>query len=124
MKRCLIAMCLSVLTGGAALAQIVNHVAYIHENETRQDSKSDVIAKSDGIEKEVTVVVAEPQSATSSLPPTMTVRTAALLELHGMRQSAVALCLQLPTKYRTRLPQCADIFKHEIRLQALAKDRK
>jgi|SRR5271167_1880718 len=124
MKRCLIAMCLSVLTGSAALAQIVTYVAYVHEDETRPDSKSDVIAKSDGIGKEVTVVVAEPQSATSGLPSTMTVGTAALLELHGMRQSAVALCLQLPTKYRTRLPQCADIFKREIRLQALAKDKK
>jgi len=40
-----------------------------------------------------------------------------------MRQNAVDLCLQLPTKYRTRLPECADIFKHEIRLKALAKER-
>ena len=56
-------------------------------------------------------------------PATLTVRTAALLELHEMRQSAVDLCLQLPSKYRTQLPQCADIFKHEIRLNTLAKER-
>jgi hypothetical protein len=49
-------------------------------------------------------------------------RTADLLELHAMCQSAISICLQLPPKYRTHLPQCADIFKHEIRLEALAKE--
>jgi len=66
---------------------------------------------------------AEPTSAEKTLPSSMTVRTAALLELHAMRQSAVDLCLQLPAKYRTQLPQCAEIFKHEIRLKALAKEK-
>jgi hypothetical protein len=41
-----------------------------------------------------------------------------------MRESAVDLCLQLPAKYRTQLPQCAEIFKHEIRLKALAKEQR
>jgi hypothetical protein len=34
----------------------------------------------------------------------------------------VDLCIQLPTKYRTHLPECAEIFKDEIRLERLAKD--
>jgi hypothetical protein len=118
MNRCLMAMCFSILAVGLALPQDVNNVAYVHDNVTGQDSTSNVIAKED------TQVVADPQSVANSLPPTMTVRTAALLELHAMRRSAVDLCLQLPAKYRTRLPECADIFKHEIRLQVLAKDRK
>ena len=66
---------------------------------------------------------ADPTSTEKGLPPSMTVRTAALLELHAMRQSAVDLCLQLPAKYRTQLPQCAEIFKHEIRLKALAQEK-
>jgi len=74
------------------------------------------------IKEEVPKVVADPYLSDNKLPPTLTVRTAALLELHAMRQSAVDLCLQLPTKYRTHLPQCAEIFKHEIRLETLAKD--
>ena len=69
------------------------------------------------------IPVADPSAVRKSLPATLTVRTAALLELHGMRQSAVDLCLQLPTKYRTKLPQCAEIFRHEIRLKALAKEK-
>jgi hypothetical protein len=73
------------------------------------------------IKKEVTKGGTNPDSAYNNLLPTVAVRTGALLELHAMRQSAVALCIQLPTKYRTHLPECADIFKHEIRLQALAK---
>ena len=64
-----------------------------------------------------------PSSAAKTIPPTLTVTTAALLELHAMRQNAVDLCLQLPSKYRTRLPQCAKIFEHEIRLKQLAKER-
>jgi hypothetical protein len=73
------------------------------------------------IKKEATKVEADPSSAVNNQPPMLTVQTAALLELHAMRQSAVGLCIQLPTKYRKHLPQCADIFKREIRLQALAK---
>jgi hypothetical protein len=68
-------------------------------------------------------VVADPYRV-NNLPTTMTVKTAALLELHAMRQSAVDLCLQLPTRYQTHLPQCANIFEHEIRLQAFARDEK
>lgn len=75
-----------------------------------------------GGSKEMVQVIATPARAGRTPPTTMTVRTAALLELHSMRQSAVDLCLQLPTKYRTQLPQCADIFMHEIRLKALAKE--
>ena len=71
--------------------------------------------------QKVTELSADPGSPVSNLPPTLTVSTAALLELHAMRKSAVDLCIQLPTKYRTRLPECAEIFKHEIRLQGLAK---
>lgn len=84
----------------------------IHENVSGENSTSDVIKQN----------VAEPNSIASKLPATLTVSTAALLELHEMRKSAVDLCLQLPTKYRTRLPECAEIFKHEIRLQGLAKE--
>jgi hypothetical protein len=75
------------------------------------------------ITKDVATVGADLSSVDNTFPATLTVRTAALLELHAMRKSAVDLCVQLPTKYRTRQPQCADIFKHEIRLQALAKHR-
>lgn len=87
----------------------------VHDDVTGQNSTSGVITK------EVTKVGARPSSADSNLPLTLTVRTASLLELHAMRQSAVDLCMQLPIKYRTRLPQCADIFKHEIRLETLTK---
>ncbi len=118
MKRCLIGMCFSVVIVSAALAQDVSYVAYVHDNVTGQDSRTDVS------NKEVTEVAVVPQSGANTLPPTMTVKTTALLELHAMRKSAIELCLQLPTRYRTRLPECADIFKHEIRLQALAKDKK
>jgi hypothetical protein len=76
-----------------------------------------------GSPKGVIQVVAAPATAEKTPPTTLTVRTAALLELHAMRQNAVDLCLQLPTRYRTQLPQCADIFRHEIRLKALAKER-
>ncbi len=77
----------------------------------------------DGSQIEVSKVT-DPHSPNQKFPATLTVSTAALLELHGMRQSAVDLCLQLPAKYRTQLPQCAEIFKHEIRLKALAKNHK
>jgi hypothetical protein len=117
-KRGLITICFSALAVTAVLAQDVNYVDYVHDNVTGQDSRSDVVAK------EVTQVAADPQLVANSVPATMMVRTAALLELHAMRKSAVDLCIQLPTRYRTHLPECADIFKHEIRLQALAKDRK
>jgi len=75
-----------------------------------------------GSSKDLVQVVSAPSPAEQTPPTTMTVKTAALLELHSMRQSAVDLCLQLPTKYRTQLPECADIFRHEIRLKALAKE--
>jgi hypothetical protein len=92
-----------------------NDVA-VHENGTDKDSGSTVN------KKEVTNAVTDPSSAVGNLPPTLTVSTAALLELHAMRKSAVDLCIQLPKKYRTHLPQCAEIFKDEIRLERLAKD--
>lgn len=76
-----------------------------------------------GGEKQVIQIAAGPASSDTQAPATFTVRASALLELHEMRQSAVDLCLQLPVKYRTQLPQCAEIFKHEIRLKALAKER-
>lgn len=88
------------------------HRVAIHEEVSGENSTSDVIKQN----------VADPNSIVSKLPATLTVSTAALLELHEMRKSAVDLCIQLPTKYRTRLPECAEIFKHEIRLQGLAKD--
>jgi hypothetical protein len=92
------------------------HDVALHENGTDQNPTSTVI------KKEVIKVVTDPSSIVSKLPATLTVRTDALLELHAMRKSAVDLCLQLPTKYRTRLPECAEIFKDEIRLERLAKD--
>ena len=122
MKHCFMAMCFFALSASAALAQNgvgpVNYLAYVHDDATRPDSNSG------GMTKEVTEAVAHPPAADKNMPPTLTVGTSALLELHGMRQSAVNLCLQLPAKYRTRLPQCADIFKHEIRLEALAKTKR
>ncbi|HEY6303088.1 MAG TPA: hypothetical protein VIX14_08480 [Terriglobales bacterium] len=92
----------------------VNDVV-VHDNVKGEDFMSGVI------KKEATKVGADPSPTVNNRPPAMTVQTAALLELHAMRQSAVGLCIQLPAKYRKHLPQCADIFKHEIRLQALAK---
>jgi len=74
--------------------------------------------------KNDSIQVVTSQSSETKAPTTLTVRTAALLELHAMRQNAVDLCLQLPAKYRTQLPQCADIFKREIRLEQLAKEQK
>jgi len=92
------------------------HDVVVHGDVRDQDSTSSVI------KKEVTKVVTDPSSIVSKLPATLTVRTAALLELHDMRKSAVDLCIQLPTKYRTHLPECAEIFKDEIRLERLAND--
>lgn len=89
--------------------------AAVPDNVTGHDSAPGAI------QIEVSKVGGDLSPVDSKLPPTMTVKTATLLELHEMRQSAVDLCVQLPTKYRTRLPQCAAIFKHEIRLEALAK---
>ena len=91
-----------------------------------QPDKPVAVAPTDNtgaIEIEIVPKNAATTPVTKTMPSTLTVRTAALLELHAMRQNAVDLCLQLPTKYRTRLPQCADIFKHEIRLKALAKEQ-
>ena len=73
--------------------------------------------------KQVIQVAAGPAPTETAPPSTLTVKASALLELHEMRQSAVNLCLELPAKYRTQLPECADIFKHEIRLKALAKQQ-
>lgn len=92
-----------------------NYVAYVRDNGASPNSASAVIKKQEASGVPFSV---------GELPAVMTVSTATLLELHGMRNSAVSLCLQLPTKYRTHLPQCAEIFEHEIRLAALAKDRK
>jgi hypothetical protein len=75
------------------------------------------------IEIEIAPDVTATSATKKTIPPTLTVSTAALLELHAMRQNAVDLCLQLPSKYRTRLPECAEIFEHEIRLKQLAKKR-
>jgi hypothetical protein len=146
-KCCLVLMCFSVIAANAALAQQEEalwsadegasseaalkvmqskrealggaiEVPDVHDNVADQDSASVVITA------EGTEVVPDPLSPNNKLPTTLMVRTAVLLELHGMRKSAVDLCLQLPAKYRTHLPQCADIFKREIRLQTFAKDRK
>ncbi len=74
--------------------------------------------------KQVIQVAVAPRPNDTAPPATLTVKAAALLELHQMRESAVDLCLELPSKYRTQLPQCADIFKHEIRLKALAQQQR
>ena len=92
----------------------------VHDVAVR-DNLSGENSTSGAIKQKVTEIVADPNSVVVDLPPTFTVSTAALLELHAMRKSAVDLCIQLPTKYRTRLPECAEIFKNEIRLQGLAK---
>jgi hypothetical protein len=91
----------------------------VHEVSVHYDATGD--STSGAIKKKVNEAVVDRNSADNDLPATLTVSTAALLELHGMRKSAVNLCLELPTKYRTRLPECAEIFKHEIRLQGLAQ---
>ena len=74
-----------------------------------------------GNPQQVIQVVTEPAPAETAPPVTLTVKASALLELHEMREKAVNLCLELPAKYRTQLPECADIFKHEIRLKELAQ---
>jgi hypothetical protein len=76
-----------------------------------------------GHPQQVIQVVTEPAPTETAPPVTLTVKASALLELHEMRENAVNLCLELPAKYRTQLPECADIFKHEIRLKALAKQQ-
>ena len=150
MTKCWIAMCFSAVAVSAALAQqvkagailpppidvrpsletvkvlqaklngapSVEDVAYVRDNVTAEDSIAG------GIKREIAHVSVHPDSINSTVPALLTVRTAALMELHEMRQNAVKLCLQLPSKYRTRLPECAEIFKHEIRLEALAKENK
>jgi len=85
------------------------------------DSVSGDISMSDALSEKTSEVIANSDPAQSKLPPTLTVSTAALLDLHAMRKSAVDLCLQLPAKYRTHLSECAEIFKREIRLERLAK---
>jgi hypothetical protein len=148
-KSCLLAVCLSLLSASAAFAQqktaaplplqsagndsglvvtlnlvqddvdalpAVNYVAAVHDNIRSQDLASSTI------KEQMPVAAANSHSVKNNLPPTLTVKTNTLLELHAMRQNAVDLCIQLPTKYRTRLPQCAEIFKHEIRLETFAKE--
>ena len=102
-------------SGSTNYSYAVHDVA-VHDNVTDQDSAPTVI------KKEGTKVVTDPSLIVSKVPATLTVTTAALLELHAIRKSAVDLCIQLPTKYRTHLPECAEIFKDEIRLERLAKD--
>ncbi len=138
MKARLITICLCALAVSSILAQETESAVIPptpqgngHILETSVNNPKDVPVRcaayrsgdfSERGEQEVTESV--PDAVADKLPTTMTVRTATLLELHSMRKSAVELCIQLPTKYRTRLPECSDIFKHEIRLETLAKDRK
>jgi plasmid stabilization system protein ParE len=125
MHRYWLATCFCALAISATAAQDVHqavHVTYVRDNVAASDSAPDAIpgAIKDAIRNETTGAVVAPTLAGNNLPATMTVSTAALLELHRMRKNAVDLCLQLPARYRTRLPECAEIFKHEIRLQSLA----
>jgi hypothetical protein len=144
MKACLLTICFCAMAVGSVLAQdrenatvatiahgkgppsegSVNSTKLIPVSYAahRSDDFSSQVSNSAVDQQEVTETV--PDSVSDKLPTTMTVSTATLLELHFMRKSAVDLCIQLPTKYRTRLPECSDIFKHEIRLEALAKDKK
>lgn len=134
MKQSFVAICLSALTLSATLAQRNRPVPLPHdadspglEHAIRQTPSNRSVVDRDatsGGTKRVTDALADPPATIRQLPPTLTVSTTALLELHALRQSAVTLCLQLPTKYRTQLPQCADIFEHEIRLSALARDKR
>jgi len=94
------------------------YATYLSDSVTEQRQASGLT------ESVVAEIVPDPYSVVDKLPPTITVRTEVLLELHSMRNSAVDLCLQIPKKYRTRLPECADIFSHEIRLQELARKNK
>jgi hypothetical protein len=73
------------------------------------------------IKPKATELVPNQNPAVTDLPGALTVRTDALLELYRMRKTAVTLCLNLPKKYRNGMPECAQIFKDEIRLQRLAK---
>jgi hypothetical protein len=91
------------------------HEMGVPDNATRNST-------SGAIKKKTAEGIADRSPVDNNLPPTLTVSTAALLELHAMRKSAVDLCIELPSKYRTHLPECAEIFKHEIRLQGLAKN--
>ena len=94
------------------------YVAYVRDDGSRHDPASSVKPR------ELTEVVADPSSISHEPHPTITVSTVALLELQAMRESALNLCMQLPDKYRRRLPECAEIFTHEIRLQAIAQETK
>ena len=104
----------NLLWDDSTTAPAPNYVAAVHDPMGPQDPTSEVI------KEEISAV--NPHPVKNNLPPTITVKTTTLQELHAMRQSAVDLCIQLPTKYRTHLPQCAEIFKHEIRLETFAKE--
>jgi hypothetical protein len=93
------------------------YATYLDDSVTEQTHTSGLT------ENVIAEIVPDPHAVVDPIPPTITVRTEVLLELHSMRNNAVHLCLQIPKKYRTRLPECADIFSHEIRLQALARDK-
>jgi hypothetical protein len=115
--------------GGAnGLRQIVdtkNAVTYPAIYATYQsDSFTEKTHTSGFAENVIAEIAPDPHAIVDKLPTTITVRTEVLLELHSMWNNAVNLCLKIPTKYRTRLPECADIFSHEIRLQALARNKK
>ena len=97
---------------------LAKYVAYVHDEGSSHDSASSVKPR------ELIDVVADPSSVNHERDLTINVSTVALLELQAMRESAVDLCMQLPDKYRRRLPECADIFTHEIRLQAIAQEIK
>jgi hypothetical protein len=135
MKHSFVAICLSAFMLSTALAQRNRPVPISRNADSpgrefaiRLTPSSrdgvDQDATLSGMRKKVTSAVANPPSAVTQLPPALTVNTAVLLELHALRLSAVSLCLQLPVKYRMRLPQCAEIFEHEIRLAALAKNKR
>jgi hypothetical protein len=141
MKRCLVVMCSCALFVSAVVAQektakllpkpvdfdftleaSMKSLKGLGLDNYRGDDVTGQGLTSNGTQKES--FQDQPDSVVDKQPATMVVRTEALLELHSMRENAVDLCIHLPTKYRTRSPECADIFKHEIRLQALARNKK
>jgi hypothetical protein len=146
LKRYLIVMCFSVLAVSAALAQQTVPMTlkladessgpkvtliFTQQNLSDVDPNCVVYDNVPGpdftpglVNKKVVQSVAEPHSAADNPSAATRVRTAALLELHAMRKNAVNLCMQLPKKYRTRWPQCAEIFIHEVRLESLANEKR
>ena len=126
MKRLLVALCFSTLVCAVCWGQTdatsldSNREATVYVADAAKPAEGGVAANPVRSESPRLTVSLTPTA--SSLPPTLTVSTAALLELHGIRKSAVDLCLDLPAKYRTRKP-CADIFTHEVRLNNLRKNK-